>query len=122
MKYIYTLLAILYVSPLVVHGAGETTTGGSLARFLGKIKDILSDIVIPLLITLALAVFFWGIVVSIYKAGSDSKAVTQGRTLLLWGIVALFVMISIWGLVNLVADTFEISSNNSRTIPKLGTY
>ncbi len=96
--------------------------GGTLIGLVAKIKGIATDIVIPLLVTLAIAVFFWGIVVSIFKSGSDANAVKEGKTLLLWGIVALFVMVSIWGLVGIVSDTFDITSTGGAAVPQLGKY
>jgi hypothetical protein len=69
------------------------------------------------MVAIALAVFFFRIAVSIYKVGSSSKAVDEGKTLLFWGLVALFVVISIWGIVGIFTNTvFETNPG----IPQLG--
>jgi hypothetical protein len=63
-----------------------------------RIGDIVGNI-IPILIGLALLVFFWGLAKFILKLGGDAKAAEEGKKLMIWGLVALFVMISVWGLV-----------------------
>jgi hypothetical protein len=52
---------------------------------------------ISLLAAIALLVFFWGLVKFIRKAGEGD--VKEGKAIMLWGIIALFIMISIWGIV-----------------------
>ncbi len=47
----------------------------------------------------ALLVFFWGLAMFIFKVGGDETAVKEGKTLMIWGIIALFVMVSIWGII-----------------------
>lgn len=44
-------------------------------------------------------------------AGADEKRRTEGRKLFLWGLIALFVMISFWGLVRILLNTFFSSSS-----------
>ncbi len=64
---------------------------------------------IPLLVGVALLVFFWGLVKFIYKAGSET-AHEEAKNIMVWGIVGLFVMVSIWGIVSfLYHDFFGLS-------------
>lgn len=55
------------------------------------------DSLVPVLMTLALVVFFWGLVKYI-KSASDPKAASEGKSIMIWGIIALFVMSAVWGL------------------------
>lgn len=48
----------------------------------------------------ALLVFFWGLAKFIFKLGSSEKAVEEGRNIMVWGLIALFVMLSVWGIIN----------------------
>jgi Type IV secretion system pilin len=106
------------------------TPGVALAQFAGatNFSELLSLItgyagrIILLLVTIAVVVFFYRIVISIYKVGSDPKAVENGKKLLLWGIVALFVMTSVWGIVNFVGEAVGIKREGSGVIiPQLET-
>ena len=56
--------------------------------------------IIPVVASLALLVFFWGLVKLIFRVGGgDEKAVSEGKNLMGWGLIALFVMISVWGIL-----------------------
>ena len=62
---------------------------------------------------LALLVFFWGLVKFISKAG-DQAAIEEGRKLMIWGVLALFVMVSVWGILHILQETlFGIPVNSS---------
>lgn len=69
--------------------------------------DIL-DPIIGILIVLATVVFLWGIV-RYLSAGDDTEKLKEARRFIIWGIVGLFVMISVWGLVQLLNNTFFIA-------------
>lgn len=56
---------------------------------------------------LALLVFFWGIAIFVYNAG-DEKRLADGKRLMFWGIVTLFVAISVWGIVAFLQITFGV--------------
>lgn len=62
--------------------------------------------IIPLVIGVALLVFFWGIIRYIWSGGEDAKA--KGRNLMLWGVIALFVMVSIFGILAILKNSFGI--------------
>lgn len=59
---------------------------------------------IPTAVAVALLFFFWGLAKFIRSAG-DEKAVEEGKRTMIWGVVALFVMVSVWGLVFLLQNT-----------------
>ena len=56
-----------------------------------------------LLITAAVVIYLFGISKSIYTAGEEGKEAL--RTYLLWGIVTIFIMVSIWGILQLLQNT-----------------
>ena len=55
--------------------------------------------VIPVVASFALLAFFWGLTKFIAKAG-DEKAVAEGKSLMVWGTIAIFVMVSVWGILS----------------------
>lgn len=80
---------------------------------MNSIKSILCAIsatiypIIQLLIVLATVVFLWGIIRYIASAGNEEK-LKEGKNLIVYGIVGLFVIISVWGLVKLLASSFGV--------------
>lgn len=109
MKKIKLLYLTLLFVP-VTASAATFSSAGSLSELVQSALTFIGNTVVPLLVTLALVVFFYRIVISIYKVGEsgDAKAVDSGKTLLIWGVVALFVMVSVWGLVGFIGNTVGI--------------
>jgi succinate-acetate transporter protein len=58
----------------------------------------------PLLISLALIMFLWGVFKFVKDAG-DEKARTEGKKLILWGIIGLFMMLCVWAFVEILSGT-----------------
>ena len=54
---------------------------------------------IPITAGIALLAFIWGLIKFISRVGGDEKAVTEGKKLMIWGLIALFLMMSIWGIL-----------------------
>lgn len=75
----------------------------------------LSDIIIvfnkyintltPILASLAIICFFYGLIWYIYAAG-DSKGREKGRQTIIWGLVGLFVIFSLWGILEFLKSVF----------------
>lgn len=63
------------------------------------------DRLIPLVISIALILFLIGIV-QFVTAGGDEEKRAAARGMIIFGIIALFVMVSVWGFVNILSRTF----------------
>ena len=59
----------------------------------------------PLLVGFALIVFFWGVSKLILYSDNEQKR-REGINTIVWGLVALFVIVSVWGLVFVFTQTF----------------
>ncbi|MBP9760377.1 MAG: hypothetical protein KBD24_03345 [Candidatus Pacebacteria bacterium] len=76
------------------------------------LKDIITDNVIPIfdsainfIMVLAVLSFIVGVIRFMYTSGDD-KSRQQGKNLMIWGTIALAVMVSVWGLVMIIKTTF----------------
>jgi len=65
----------------------------------------LLNLVVPIVMVLALIYFFWGLAKFILNSGDEEKK-GEGRNIMIYGIIALFVMISVWGVVEVLNNTF----------------
>ncbi|MDO8590306.1 MAG: hypothetical protein Q7R69_03505 [bacterium] len=64
--------------------------------------DIFIDLIrtaLPVIASLALLVFLWGLVKFIFRVGGDEKAVEEGKNLMKWGLIALFVLSSLMAIL-----------------------
>ena len=64
-----------------------------------KIFLDLINTALPVVAGLALLVFIWGLVKFISRVGGDEKAIAEGKSLMVWGLVALFIMASFMGII-----------------------
>ena len=79
---------------------------------IGRIINLL----IPIVFALALLYFFWGLAQYILASG-DAAKLEEGRNKMIWGIVALFVMASVWGLVAFIGDALGIGQSEDIDVP-----
>ncbi len=61
------------------------------------------NLIIPFLVLLATVVFIFG-VVKYVAAGGDEKKIEEAKSVIVWGIIALAVMVTVWGFVSIVID------------------
>jgi len=100
-------LALLALSlPFIVLAQGVTVES-TLNRVLGILNGV-----IFLFITIAIVVFFWGLITYLANIGGEDAA-KKGIQLMLWGIIALFVMVSVWGIIRLLQNTFGVGGNQT---------
>ena len=106
---IYKKIKILFVSlSLTAPFSGfARTLDDILNPATGTIPAIL-DIVIPILMVIATIVFIWGIISYILSAGSDERK-KEAKNLIIWGLIGLFVIVAMWGLVTVIGSTFGVS-------------
>ncbi|MES3005423.1 MAG: hypothetical protein V4664_00560 [Patescibacteria group bacterium] len=100
-----TLLASTLLIPVISIAATTPTD------FKGVVKLVLDVIngLVQLVLVLALLFFVYNIFKLVF-AGGDEKSRTEAKTFMFYGIIALFVMVSVWGLVNILTSTFFGSS------------
>ena len=78
-------------------------TAAGMLRVFGNLIQIAT----PIVVALALLAFFWGLAVFIFNT-SDEKKRKGGLQIMIWGIIALFVMVSVWGIINVLQNTFSV--------------
>ena len=106
-------VAGLMVAPfmaLATDPLGTQVGGNTIFNILGTISAIL-NVIIPILITLAVVYVIYGVIK--YATAKDEDAQKEGRTVIVSGIIALFVIVSIWGLVAILNSTFGINQGGS---------
>lgn len=105
------LLASISLSVLpVVAFAAE----GDVYTILGTLQGIVNAI-IPFIIGLAVLVFIYGVFNFVTSAG-DEEARAGAKQLIIWGVIGIFVMVSVWGLVNILVQTFGISDTPASAV------
>lgn len=73
---------------------------------------IIGSYVVPIIFALAFVWFLVGVFQYVKSAGNEDARKT-GKDHMMWGIVGLFVMGAVWGLVNVLSETVGIDTGGS---------
>ncbi|MFC1595139.1 hypothetical protein ACFL3E_01800 [Patescibacteria group bacterium] len=76
-------------------------------EFIERIYDIIASGIVPLLILIAGVIFTWG-VIRYLIAAEDQEKIKEGRNMMIFGIVALTIILGLWGIVRLIVAVFGI--------------
>ncbi len=102
-------------SPLIAL-AGPIATGTQTVTDLANSLRTILGYGITLLIILATLYFLWGVFNYVIKPEEKEHA----RTQIVWGLIGLAVMVSVWGLVRFLTDSFGLTNETSpANTPKL---
>lgn len=119
-KYFIFLFSLFLFLPAIsladTLGCSLGTSNVMLGDLFKYVTCIISTSVIPLLFSLAVMLFVWGVVMYVINPGEEEKK-KKGKSFMLWGIIALAVMVSVWGLVSILRTTFGIGN----VIPQVKT-
>jgi hypothetical protein len=74
-----------------------------------------SNYAVVFLVGLTVLVFMYGLMKYMFKGASSDTARTEGRKLMLWGVIGIFVMVSVWGLVGILSNTI---GHQSTAVPQ----
>ncbi len=88
----------------LVPGLADAASITSLSDLVQLVLKMI-NLLLRFTIALALLFFLINIFRMVFASGSEDD-IKQAKTYMLYGIVALFVMVSVWGLVNIVTSTF----------------
>lgn len=91
---------VLY--PHIAHAAPQDLAGVE-SLVIGLVNKI-----VPVLFAAAVAFFLWGVAQTMLKSG-DAEGLKEGRKKMVFGLIALFVLIGLWGIMSLVLSTFSFS-------------
>ena len=97
-------------------GIGNTCTS-TLCSVGSNILYLINYVLVPLLFAIAFIVFLYGVASAYIFSRGDEEAVKKGHRLILWGIIGFVVMVSLWGLVNVVANTFGLNGVGAPPTP-----
>lgn len=77
--------------------------------------NTINNILVPVLFAVAFIVFLWGAFNTFILGSNDADVKDKGKSLMLWGLIGFFVMVSIWGLVNILTGTVNLGNNAGPT-------
>jgi cell division protein FtsW (lipid II flippase) len=111
-KNIVTIIITAVFLPQLAQAQLDSTNVSSLVS---SAHGLVNRTLIPVLVSLALIYVIYSVVVFI-GASEDSQKKEEKKQQIFWGVIGLFVIVSIWGLVALVGRSFGIFAGGTLTI------
>ncbi len=91
---------------------------GNLEELVNSFGNII-ELLIPIVGAIALLYFFWGLAKFILASGDEEER-GKGKHIMIWGIVALFVIVSVWGLVRWLQEALDLGTvPSNQSIPSV---
>ncbi len=81
----------------------------SISELIEKINEQIINPLIVLLFAFALAYFIYGITEFLMKIENEEER-TKGKQHMLWAVIGMFIMVSVWGILEAVLGTFGVSA------------
>lgn len=95
------------------YGLGGVNMSGCLqgwlvvCQIIGMLQ-VIAQRAVPLLIGVALLAFFWFLIEFIWKGREDPGHYAKAKAGMMWSIIALFVMVSVWGIIGVMGSILGI--------------
>lgn len=113
---------VAFLSPVLAFA--QINAGNSITGQISDADDVVSrilsffNVAIYILISLAVLFIIWKIVMHFIKGEGTEKQ--ENLKEIGWGVLGLFIILSIWGLVNILVRTFSLDRNvpNQNQIPQ----
>lgn len=110
-KILISIVSIFSVgAPLFVMAAATPKIDSYLGQLIRGASNLLSQILI-FLIALAVVWFIWNVVR--YSMSEDEGGKDKAKDQMKWGIIAIAVIVSVWGIVGLLKSAFGLESGNN---------
>ncbi len=107
---LFSTLFLSALTPLIASADKITDFGSTISSINANIVSALAT----LFMALATTAFFYGMAIFIFasRTGEVTK-MANGRQFMLWGVISLFVMVSIWGIIRYAQRTIGIDGDVS---------
>ena len=99
--------------PLVSFAQAQITNITGVGNFI--INTVINGVLVPVLFAVAFIVFIWGVFQTFILGQGSDDAKEKGKNLMLWGLIGFFVMVSVWGLVNILTGSVGFGNSGAPT-------
>jgi hypothetical protein len=107
----FGVLSMVALMPVITFAQGKDL------EYLIRLAIRYLGLLIPFIMSLAIVVFIWGVYKYFIKVDADRA---EAGNYILYSIIGFFLMLSLWGLVNILVNTFRLDPYMPG-IPFIGT-
>ncbi len=105
MKKVLSSFGVIALAALPVVASAQSI--GGVMGLLDQASQLINRL-IPFVIALTVLIFLWGILK--FVISNDAEGRKEARGYMIWGVISLFVMVSVWGLVNILVRSVNLDN------------
>lgn len=83
---------------------------------ISKINQNIINPIIIILFAIATVYFVFGILEYLFKSKNDPGAIKAGAKHMGWGLFGMFIMVSVFGLLQLIVNTLPIDTDTKENV------
>ena len=110
-KYNIVLFLTSFFVPSFIFAKSSSLRANNLSGLVKGIGLFINSWLIPMFVLAALVYFLIGVIQ--YIGISDDSKKSEKKQKMFWGLIGLFVMLSVWSLVFVIKNTFGISTGTN---------
>lgn len=80
-------------------------------NLIGRFVDYIIDPAILIIFAAGFFLFLWGLVVFLWNIDEGGENAT-GKSHMIWGIVGMLIMVSVYGIISIIDHTFQLQFAN----------
>ena len=107
---------ILFSTSFAASGSCNFGNIQNFKDFVSKIISCFLNPIVSLVVSFSVVIFLFG-VFKFISSESGGEGKNDGKSFMFWGIIGIFVMVSLWGLVNIFKSTFSLNNDTLNTPP-----
>ncbi len=77
-------------------------------QFVNSIVSLINQLIVPVIFALAFLTFVWGVFDLFFLSVGDVQKQNKARSFILYGLIGMAVLFSVWGLVSVLLNTFGL--------------
>lgn len=113
-KTVKIIAGSLWALPILA--LAQTANPTYLSSLIGGAKTLLDQLVV-FLIALAVVWFIWNVIK--YTMSEDEEKKGAAKSQMIWGVIAIAVIVSIWGLVAILQGIFGVNTTGAGNVNRL---
>ena len=120
MRFITKLFTSLaFLAPVLAFAAAGDFT--EVSNFIQSIIRFINGTLVPFVFAIAFLFFIWGIFTYFIRGSDDESKREEGRQYMMWGIIGFVIMVSVWGIVQVLSKGLGLDQETLYIMPNVET-
>lgn len=108
-----------YIDRNTVQSSGGGINLNVIKPYSDSIIGLINTILVPVFMAIAFIVFLWGVFKYFIWGGENETEKADGRKFAMWGIIGFVIILSLWGIVNILMGALNLTTGTHPKPPTI---